>query len=228
MTPVLIYTDTNRIAKEIDFLDDSIAPLQAVYNALASQNIPFTLTDISNLVGWTVNRNVPSNFVQDFVINRLLDAAAPYVLNGVPLTRDSVRNMLVVPDVSALITSLNAFIGLYGRYSGLAIRIDLVSLSAGVISKVENADDTITTAYTYYTKTDASATLANSLQAVCDALNTHDASYNNSIVRFLVNNNVPSIQYNTSIQGVAVVGSTFYPSLAYIQNFERTVSLNDI
>jgi hypothetical protein len=69
-----------------------------------------------------------------------------------------------------------------------------------------------------YTKSDASATLAGSLQGICDALNTHDGNYNQVISRSLIGFSDGTV--DTAIKGIAFIGNTFRPSLSFIRQFE--------
>jgi hypothetical protein len=146
MDPVLIYTDTTRIQREKDFLDRFVPVFQSVYTAIKATGVTPTISEINTLVGHTRTGNGAPNFVQEFIINKLLDAAAPYNFSGVTFTREAVRGMIVQPDVSAIITALNAAKAIsIANLNG--VRIDLLTLTADVIAKAETADDTITSVY---------------------------------------------------------------------------------
>lgn len=225
MNPVLIYTDNTRIEREKDFLDDSISVLQSVYDALITLGVAATLTEINNLVSWTHNGNGGRNFEQEFVINKLLDAAT-YVVNSITVTREGMRNIMAIPDVSGVIAALKQVGDLYNHNpDAKGIRVNYLTLIEGVVAKSLTADDLISAEFTYYTKSDASAALANSLQTVCDAINTHDAAYKDAILIGCVNGTHPLAQMETQMKGIAIVGDDFTPSLSYIRKFEQTGSL---
>ncbi|MDB5029727.1 hypothetical protein [Mucilaginibacter sp.] len=225
MNPVLIYTDITRIEREKEFLDDSVALFQSIYDALTALGINVTLNEINNLVSWTYRGNGGPNFEQEFVINKLLDAAT-YMVNGITVTREGMRSIMAIPDVSSVITALKGVGYLYSNNLGVnAVEIALLILTAGVVAKVPTAYDTITAKYTYYTQTDASAALANSLQGVCDALNTHDAAYKDAILIGCDAGTQPAVQALTQMKGIAIIGDEFTPSLSYIRKFEQTGSL---
>ena len=225
MESVLIFTDTHQIENEQDFLGDVIPVFQSVYDAFKVLNITTTVTEINNLINWSVNGNGAPNFIQEFAINKLLDAAAPYVLNGVPLTRESVKSMIVIPDVTPVINAIKAGSSIFNNSIVKGVRVNLLTLVEDVIAKSAGADDAIVSEFTYYTKTDASAALATSLQSVCNALNTHDAANKEAILKSLVDGKYPLRQMQTPIPGIAIIEATFVPYLNYIQKFEQTGSL---
>lgn len=225
MEPVLIYTDNTRIEREQNFFDDSVAIFQAIYDALTAFGITVTLEDVNNFVAWTKNQNSSPNFEQEFVINKMLDAAT-YVVNGVTVSREGMRSLMVAPDVTALKTALKAVGTLYSRNPNVnGVYVNLLVLADGVISKAEGADDTIAGLFTYYTNTDASATLANSIQTICDAMNTHEATYGNALVNGLGYGKNANGQAFTPFKGIAITNGIFVVSLSYIRSFERSGSL---
>jgi len=225
MNPVLIYTDNTRIEREQDFLNDSIPVLQAIYDALNNLGIAVTLDDVNNFVSWQKNGNGGPNFAQEFVINKMLDAAT-YVVNGITITRDGMRSLMSKPDMTAVNTALNAVGGLYsGNPTMNGVKTNLMVLANHTITKAAGADDAITAEFAYYTKSDASATLANSLQTICDAMNTHDDTYNGALVSGLGYGKTANGQAFTPFKGIAVTNGTFVVSLSYIRGFERTGSL---
>lgn len=181
MNPVLIFTDTETITNEKAFLNTALPVFQAVYDAFKAISITVSIQEINNLIVWTVNHNGAPNFVQEFAVNKLLDAAAPYVLNGITLGRDKIKDMMILPDVSGVNTALKGAYNMRGYNFG-AVRYNLLSLANDVISKVSDSDTQIEALFTYYTKTDASAQLATDLLVVCTAMNTFDAAHNNALI----------------------------------------------
>ncbi len=220
MNPVLIYTDTATATREKAFLTAIVANFQATYNAIAALNVTPSLSEINTLIGFTVRRNGTPNFVQQYVIDKLLDMAAPYTVNGVTLTRDAFEKMIAVPDVTNLISALNAAYNIFNRYGQNGVRVDLLTLAGGIIAKAAGADAAIDALYAYYTKTDASATLANSLQNVCDAMNTHNAAYSNQMIIDLTVARQFEGQADTPLPGISVLAGQFVPGLNYIRSFE--------
>jgi hypothetical protein len=179
MTPVLIYTDTKRIADEQAVLDNAVTLYQAVYNAIKAIGIQPTIAEIDNLVN-LAKRQSTTDYVKDYVTNKVLDAATSFVVNGVTFTRNAFKSFMALPDYSGITTALMPSFALFNNNASdiKAINPALLSLTADVISKVSDADTQITNLYTYYTKTDASSAVATGLQTVCDALNTFDSGNN--------------------------------------------------
>ena len=186
MNPVLIFTDNRQIQQEKDVLTKAVPFFQSIYDAFKSLSIPVTLTEISNLVSWTIGRNGTPNFVQNFAVDKLLAISGPYVFGGITLTPEKVKNMMVIPDTTPIENILNQVFNLFNDGTGrTGTRADLLTLTGDVISKINTADNQIEATYTYYTKTDASAQLANDLLTVCASMNVFDAIYNNALKQHL-------------------------------------------
>jgi len=224
MNPVLIYTDTNRIANEKAVLTKVVTLFQNVYNALAAINVTPTIAEINNLVSWTKQNNNRGNWLQDYAVNKIVDAAGPLEVAGITLDRAKfIQLMNALPDVSGVKTALNT-VG--STFNGLvnAARTNLLSLANGVISKVGDSDTQIETEFTYYTKTDASATIANGLQAVCDALNTFNAA-NPGILKSPVNNAISDYTPAGNLPAaITDMYGTFVISLAFIRGYEAKIA----
>ena len=226
MTPVLIYTDHDRIAAEKDFLNHSVSTFQLIFDALTALEITASLTEINNLVSWTHNGNGGPDFVQKFVIDKIL-GAGPYSINGIQVTRDAMRGFMVVPDVSMVIEALKNVGSLYSYCTmRTGVRVNHLTLIDGIVAKASTAFDSLIAEFTYYTKSDASTALANSLQTICDALNTHDTNYPDAILSGLGVAGANNAQLETSYKGLSIINNAFAPSLSYIRKFEQTGALN--
>lgn len=222
MNPVLIYTDQERINAEIAVVDNAAPLFQQIYTALKNVGVTATLADINSFVFWTINGNGMGDFVATYTLEKLTDKLAPYQYNGVTMSRDWFKNNIDVPDTSAitdLLSEFRRFLG--GNIKG--INPAYLSLVDDVITKADTADDAITTAYTYYTKTDASAQLATELQAVCDAMNTFDENHNDAFKHSLglYTSYGLMTKAETPIAGIALLNDEFVVSLAYIRNQEE-------
>ncbi|WP_295795167.1 hypothetical protein [Mucilaginibacter sp.] len=228
MNPVLIYTSTAKIAADKSALNLNLELFQNVYNAFKAINISPTLQEIGDLLSLTVNNNSAPGFETDYAVNKLLDAAAPYNLNGVQLQRSKVKDMIVPPNMTnvkaALIAAKQMQPGILGN------DISLLTLANDVISKVNNSDTIIETRNTFYTQTDAGATMANSVQAVCDALNTFDAANGKVIFGGLSKKSAEFVYQNgknvadpfeSAIAGVEMRGGQFGISLPFIRSVEH-------
>jgi len=222
MSPVLIFTDTQKITEEKAFLNKAVPFFQSIYDAFAALNITVSIQEINSLVNWTVNGNGGQNFVQNFAVNKLLDAAAPYVLNGVQLSRDKVKDMMILPDVSAINSALQSSNSVFS-YSYQGVRVDLLTLANSIISKVADSDAQIEALFTYYTKTDASAQLATDLLVVCAAMNTFEGAHNNAlkIAQPQIYGNSGKNEF-VAPHPLKVVNGQFVINLDYIRRFEES------
>ena len=166
-------------------------------------------------------------------MGKMVAAVSPYVVNGVTFTSAAVASFIQLPDTSGVTAALqpvwggnaqNIFVSEYG-----APNLNLLALADDVISAVAGANATIAELYAYYTATDASATLANSLQAVCDALNTFDAANNNFYAHKtpVGDERWKSNASSTAIAGLELtVANTFVVSLNFIREYEKIGNLN--
>lgn len=228
MEPFLILTDTERITNAQLQLDGHVEQFQLVYNAIDALLVTPTLADIQLLLQKARNLRLPNfhavkltDFVFEYIIEKLLDKSAPYNLNGVQLQRSKVREMMTPPNVEPLRLVIEE-----ASYQPDAI-LELMTLTSGVIAKVANADAIMEARYTYYTKTDASTTRALQIQAFCDALNTLEAQTNNMIAGGLVGWN-NHLKYKTgqdfkiTLPGISWRNGAYHVSLSYIRSFEET------
>jgi hypothetical protein len=216
MDPVLIYTDTQRIAKDVAILNQSVTVFQGVYNAYKAIGVTATLQEINNLVSWTAKGNGRADFELEFAVDKLLAIAGAYTIGGVAVDQQKLRDLISRPDITGVKAALAASRTTNDRFNG-GVRINLLTLTSDVIAKATGADDAIAAIYTYYTKTDDSSQLATRLQAVCDALNAFDTDYSNTnyVTRYKQH-----IQTGGVIPGVDLINGTCVVSLAYIQAYE--------
>jgi hypothetical protein len=222
MDPVLIFTDTQKINTEKALLNKLVPIYQAVYDALKGMGVTATLAELGNLTNWKL-KGTTHDYVNDYVRNKLLDQLAPYQINGVTMTREFFLNNIEMPDTAPVTAALAPMAGVTNSSVG-GVRKNLLALAADVISKVVDSDAQITTAYTYYTQTDATAQLATDLQAVCDALNTFDDTNNDAMKIAAVGKgykNVGISSGETMMPGIEVISEEFVVSLKYIQQKER-------
>jgi hypothetical protein len=235
MIPVLLYTDTKRISDEQTTLSNIVPIYQAIYTAVKAAGITApTLAEIDVLVQNAKKRST-ADFVTDYVTNKLVSQVSPFVVNGVTLTSQAVKGMIAIPNTAAITTALQPVSG--GQYQNIFIgeskasRLNLLSLAADVITAVADANAQITALFTYYTANDASTTIANQLQAVCDALNTFNGA-NSGIFA----SKIPTDEHNTfnnsylgmqtSIPGIAYFNNSYVVSLPYMRRYEQLGTLN--
>jgi len=221
MTPVLIFTDNQRIATEKNLLNKVVPFFQSVYDAFKAIGVTVTIDEISNLSSWTISGRNTGDWVQDFTTNKMVDAAGPLVVAGITLNRTKfIELMDSKPDVTGVKNALrNANNVTNGNIKG--IRKNLLSLTDDVISKISDSDAQIEAEFTYYTKTDASAQLATDLQLVCDAMNTFDNT-NPYVLRSDSPNNsgIDVVFAGRYPAAITVINSQFVINLAFIRAFE--------
>jgi len=229
MTPVLIYTDTDTIDDEQETLANIVPVYQAIYTAVKGAGVASpTLAEIDGLVQ-NARKQSQTTFVNDYVLNKLVAAVSPFIVNGVTLTTAAVKGFISMPDTSAITAALQPVWGHNSQsvFSGKAraARLNLLSLTDDVISAVEDADTQITALFTYYTVSDASATLATQLLAVCTSLNAFDtANAGIYLKRIPTGNRNDQGDLETEIPGVAVSreNNNYILSLSFIRKFEQT------
>ena len=228
MDAVLIYTDTNQINDEIAVLNKVVTLYQSVYTAIKAAGVTPTIADIDGLAQQFQKQYNVNDQIKNYIMGKLLDAAAPYTFNGVTFTREAVSTMLAVPDLSAIISYLNGVRTTFSSRTRGA-RLNLLTLASNTISKVSDANAQITALYTYYTKSDASAQLATDLLTVCAALNTFDTSYHGYFAKEIpkpLENHLTRYPKNTTMPGLKLLNDgTFAVDIEFIRKFESTGSL---
>jgi hypothetical protein len=231
MTPVLLYTDAQTITDEQTTLTNAVTAYQSIYNAVKAVGVTApTLAEIDSLVQKAKGKT-PTDFVNDYVVSKLVAQAGPFVINGVTLNATAVKNMILMPSTAGITTALNVISG--GNWQNLFIgsakhpRINLMSLAADVISAVGDANAQIVALFTFNTVNDASATIAGQLQAVCDALNTFNTSSGGIYSKRILGNSENIYhQRPTEIPGIAIFNNSFVVSVTWIRKFEQTGSVN--
>jgi len=170
-----------------------------------------------------MRRNASGDWLQDFATNKVINAAGGLVVAGIPLNREKfIQLMDAQPNVSAVKVALSASENTFnGPFEIKSARINLLSLVDDVITKVADSDAQISAVYSYYTKTDQSATIATSIQAVCDTLNAFDASYS-GVLREPTNSNFYDFGYSGNLpSAIKVQNGAFVISLDFIRAYER-------
>lgn len=185
--------------------------LQAVYDACVAQNITVTIQDLLNFKQWHAVQQNFSSSLANFVRNQLVEKALPEAnFAGVQISREKLKDLIVMPDLTAVISEVEVFVNRAQGYNGLQIRPNLLVLNIGVIAKVADADAQLTAEFTYYTKSDASAQLATDLLAVGQLLDDAKSKYNHYAI--------------TAPVGLVWRGDTFGLDLTAIRNYERELS----
>lgn len=229
MEPILILKNTEAISTAKSALDLSVEIFQSVYDAFKGIGITLTLSELNSLISGVRVNGINSDLITNFTVDKLLDAAAPYTLNGVQLQRSKVKEMIVPPDLNTVKAALTEASG----YEGVRIGQDiaLMTIDADTISKVSNSDTTIESRHTHYTQTDASTQLVSSLLSVCDVLNEHNSAYNNVLILSIKEeerafSNMYGLQTPNPIKnilpGLVVLGGQFKVNLSYVRAFESS------
>jgi hypothetical protein len=227
MNPVLLYTDTQRIADEQTTLLNVVTLYQSVYNAIKAVGVTPSLTEINQLAN-AAKKQDPYNIVKEYIIDKLVIQAGPQSLNGLQLNRAAIKSMIAVPDINGIIGALQPVTG--GGHQSLfvgdakGVRLDLLTLSDDVVNEVPDADDKINKLHTYYTETEASAKLATELQAICDALNVFNASNEQLLTKRIPNASSYDRRFEgneSSIPGLFVSRGKFVVSVTFIRKFEQ-------
>ncbi|HTK22397.1 MAG TPA: hypothetical protein VL442_22925 [Mucilaginibacter sp.] len=224
MNPVLIFTDTERIAEEKAALNSYVTGFQSIYDQIKALGITPTIQKVSNLLQWRKQIRT-DDYVGTFVLNELLALAGNYSFNGITLNQEKLKELIVIPDLTTLKSAINTAANVFAY--NLSPNTALLTVNNDVISKVANSDTQIETLYTYYTKTDASAQLATDLTAVCDSLNSFDESNGGFLSSSLMKRSYSSGQGDIDdvIPGVSIINSAFVISLKFIRRFEEDGTL---
>ena len=116
MTPVLLSSDTKRIAEEKETLSNLVPLYQSIYNAVVkATGITPTLADIHK-ISHDARANDKMPLVDTYVTGKLVDKVMPFAVNGVNLSRAAVTGMIEKPDTSAIKEALAPFAGGKDQY----------------------------------------------------------------------------------------------------------------
>jgi len=211
MEPILIDKDERRIEEEKQHLIVVVGFLQQLHDAFKAVGIDVTLPEMANLLQY-VNMVSRPHALEEFVADKMLDKAGEPNFNGVPIRREKLRDMLDLPDFSAIAATIGEY-QLISR-DGFGIRLNLLTLAAGVVAKGAGADASLEQEFTYFTKNDRGAEVAGHLKAVCDSLNGWNV-FSNSFGWELKGGHDEEM-----IPGVLYRNGSFMPSLNFIRRQE--------
>lgn len=106
MTKELIYTDTDRVRNTIDYINRSKGYLQGVYDAFKAIGITPTLNDISACMS-AISRRRELSELENWVVGYLAQKIENTAIGGIPVSRDSLKNLIEKPDCSSLFDEFN-------------------------------------------------------------------------------------------------------------------------
>ena len=223
MNPVLIYTDSEKINAEKSMLNKYLAVIQSVYNEYKALGITVTLQEIQNLISFTIQVNGRPDFELEFAVDKLLAMAGNYTYGGVALNSTKLRDLIQRPDITNVKAALAQVKYFSNGITGNGVRLNLLTLTEDVITKVADCDAQIEAIYTYYTKTDASTQLALDIQVVADAINHYNDS---TTLPAGYPKAFPGFDGGQKLQMAAMPGIAYYDdayrvSLSYIRHFEE-------
>ncbi|WP_192821210.1 hypothetical protein [Rufibacter sp. LB8] len=126
MEPVFIEKDQRRIEEEIDRLDSAVSFLQELYDALKAIGVTASLQELGLVTQRLSNANPKTEFLLDFVTNKLADKANQPNFNGVPIKRAMVLEMVDVPDLTPVVNVVKEH-GVW-QSGGQGFRVNLLTL----------------------------------------------------------------------------------------------------
>jgi len=217
MNPILLYTDTDKIAGETNFYNEVVPYFQNMYNALQLLGITPTLQDLSSFSQWIRQQN-GTLYIENYVTDKLVAQAGGANFNGVPINAAKLKELIVVPDLTSLISVTRAGQIFSQEFNG--INIAYLQITNNVISLDAGTAAAITAKWSYYTTTDAGTTKATGLQAICDTLNAYDAANDNQFYTGVANNTFYDQKVKFPLPGLDIRGGQFVVSVSYIADFE--------
>ena len=102
---IVIQHDEHHIAKAVKNADDMIKDGQHVYDMFAAIGVSVSVNEIHDLLHGDLTKK-PSDHIQTMVTNKLVDKAGDVTLNGLPVKREKVKDMIEVPDTKHIVTRL--------------------------------------------------------------------------------------------------------------------------
>jgi hypothetical protein len=244
MEPVLLYTDTDSITKTQTIIANAVPVYQGIYNAIIAVGVTTpTLAEIKSLIEQAAKQsvsnadavfginglaNLATDFTTNYVKNKLVKQAMPYVVNGISWPAAKVAEIITVPNITGIITALQPVWGFNSQKVFIERHLEYftyLTLAANVVGVVANAAATIAGIFTYYSQNDTSTALATSIQTMCDALNTYVTTYPaiNIIQNFKTGSQLPgNAGARTVVPGVVLQYQTgFAIDYDFVKKFER-------
>lgn len=109
MEKKLIYTNTDEVRNMTSRINLSTGYLQAAYDAFRAIDITPTLEDISSCIH-ALNQRMALSELEGWVVNYMAHKIDKPSIGGIPVSRESLKNMLEKPDCSSLYDKLNILV----------------------------------------------------------------------------------------------------------------------
>jgi|GEM_PF-6535552 len=154
MVKELIYTDSEAVKNTMNYINRSKPYLQNVYNSFKSVGITPTLEDISKCLHVLSLRWVLSeleNWMSDYLVDRIENPE----IEGIPVKREALKNIIQIPDCSSLFDEFDTLIR--NISAGGVIRMSLevyYEISGDIISIKSDVEESVTEENSYYATTD--------------------------------------------------------------------------
>jgi hypothetical protein len=174
MAKELIYTNTDTVRNTIDYINRSKGYLQGVYDAFKTIGITPALSDISACMH-VISRKRELSELEDWIVNYLAWKIENPAIEGIPVSRESLKNLREKPDCSSLFDEFNTLFYNISPGGDTRLNLDSYFVIENEEVKVKNdLSDILTEENSVYAITDKQIEV---LAKIKDLLAAWDAFY---------------------------------------------------
>lgn len=221
MEPLLITKNQSSIKKANLKKLGHLEYLKLFYSALSEYGITVTLKELVNLVNYQHNNlDGAKRYLFNFIQNQLLEKAGTPSFNGVPISKEKLKELIQMPDLSVFDPIFEMH--WHQIENGFGIIEECFKVQEDTIELSDNSESIIENMYTYYTKNDAGVYILQKINEVCDSLTKYDlaihftrlASGHSFTAGQEIGGFMDGVDFNSNL-------NKFQPNLLYIRNWEQ-------
>lgn len=153
MPKVLIYTNQTNVRNIMDYVNRSLSPLQGIYDAFTCINITATLNDIASCVH-ALNQRRALDELENWVLDYLVQKIENPVIEGIPISRESLKGIIAKPDCSTLFQAFNNLFSNIGNPSYIRGLDSYFSIENGVVKIADDLNVILTEENSIYATSD--------------------------------------------------------------------------
>lgn len=153
--PILIQHDEHHIANTIGEADEAIHDGQQVYDMFKTMGVEVNLDEIKHLLlSHGSKQHVAFDHIHSMVADKLLIKAGPQSFNGIPIKREKLRDMIQVPDVSAIERRVNelAHHWVGGSNATKKFRVEHLQIKDGKLTYADGFHESLNEKHIHTTK----------------------------------------------------------------------------
>lgn len=168
--PILIQHDEHHIKNAIANTDLMIKDGQHVYDMFAAVGVEVNVGEIHDILhGQKLKK--PSDYIKTMVTDKLVDKAGEVTLNGMPVKRDKIKELIEIPSTDHIKTRIDQMMPAWNTTNNEKTFVKgHVQIRDGKLTHADNFHADLTEKHTHTTKTALGAELSVKLMDIAKSI----------------------------------------------------------